>query len=107
MTGGTTRFLAAGVHLDEKLAESFIGEFLVEPYRCIPRSPGVEAAAVLGDAAASHRRRQWRDATLILLALVALVTYFTPFVLWTLVAVVLTATGTVWTAAPSPAVGLR
>lgn len=85
------------MHLDERLAEAFIAEFLVEPYRCIPRSPGVDAAAVLGDAAASHRRRQWRDATLIVLALVALVTYFTPFVLWTLVAFALTATGTVWT----------
>ncbi|MDL5159023.1 hypothetical protein [Actinomycetospora termitidis] len=71
--GETTRLLGATVHLDADLAESLIDEFLVEPRRCIPRSPGVDAASVLGDAAASHRRRQWRDGVLAILALVVLV----------------------------------
>jgi hypothetical protein len=52
------------------LAEGVIEEFLVEPCRSIPRTPGVDAASVLGDAAASHRRRQIRDATLMVLALI-------------------------------------
>ncbi|PVZ04555.1 hypothetical protein C8D89_1178 [Actinomycetospora cinnamomea] len=71
--GGTTRFIGAAVHLDHTLAEGLIEEFLVEPCRSIPRTPGVDAASVLGDAAASHRRRQVRDATLMVLAVVVMV----------------------------------
>lgn len=73
--GGTTRLLGAAAHLDAELAESFIDEFLVEPRRCIPRSPGVDAGSVLGEAAASHRRRQWRDGLLAVLAVVVMVTF--------------------------------
>lgn len=90
--GATTRLLGAAAHLDADLAESFIDEFLVEPRRCIPRSPGVDAASVLGEAAASHRRRQWRDGILAALALVVLVTLPLFAVGWLVVGGVVAAT---------------
>lgn len=63
----TTRYLCAAAHLDSGFATSAIKEFLVEPTRAVPPSPGVDAAAVLGEAVAARTRRKIVNAALILL----------------------------------------
>jgi hypothetical protein len=68
---GTTRYLCAAAHLDEEFCDKAITEFLVEPVRAIPPSPGVDSAAVLREAVAAQTRRRIRDA-LLLASLVAL-----------------------------------
>ncbi|MGH3886170.1 MAG: hypothetical protein ACRDSZ_06290 [Pseudonocardiaceae bacterium] len=71
---GTTRYLCAAAHLDEEFCDEAIAEFLVEPVRAIPPSPGVDSAAVLREAVAAQTRRRIRDGLLLaLLALLALV----------------------------------
>ncbi|MGH3770726.1 MAG: hypothetical protein ACRDRW_04915, partial [Pseudonocardiaceae bacterium] len=50
---GTTRYLCAAAHLDEEFCDQAIAEFLVEPVRAIPPSPGVDSAAVLREAVAA------------------------------------------------------
>ncbi len=70
---GTTRYLCAAAHLDEKFCDEAIAEFLVEPVRAIPPSPGMDSAAVLREAVAAQTRRRIRDGFLLaLLALLAL-----------------------------------
>jgi hypothetical protein len=76
MTGGrddTTRYLCAAAHLDENFADQAIREYLVEPTRAVPPSPGVYAPAVLAEAVAARARRKLRDGALLALALLALV----------------------------------
>jgi hypothetical protein len=68
----TTRFLCGAAHRDEEFADSAIREYLVEATRSIPRSPGVNAGAVLREAVAARTRRKLRDGVLLLLAVVAL-----------------------------------
>ncbi|WP_158889277.1 hypothetical protein [Amycolatopsis anabasis] len=63
----TTRYLCAAAHLDPVFADNAIREFLVEPTRPVPPSPGLDAAAVLGEAVASRVRRKVRDAALLVL----------------------------------------
>lgn len=75
MSGGrddTTRYLCAAAHLDETFADGAIREFLVEPTRAVPPSPGVYAPAVLTEAVAARARRKLRDGALLALALVVL-----------------------------------
>jgi hypothetical protein len=69
----TNRYLCAAAHLDEKFADDAIREFLVEPTRPVPPSPGIDATAVLGEAIAARARRKWRDALLVVLAIVAVI----------------------------------
>ncbi|RJQ88410.1 hypothetical protein [Amycolatopsis panacis] len=69
----STRYLAAGAHLDRVFAENAVREFLVEPTRQIPPSQGVDTATVLTEALAARTRRKYRDGALILLGLVFLV----------------------------------
>jgi len=68
----TTRFLCAAAHRDEEFADSAIREYLVESTRSIPRSPGVNAGAVLREAVAARTRRKMRDSVLLVLALMVL-----------------------------------
>lgn len=68
----TTRFLCGAAHRDEEFADSAIREYLVEATRSIPRSPGVNAGAVLREAVAARTRRKVRDSVLLVLALVVL-----------------------------------
>lgn len=68
----TTRFLCGAAHRDEEFADSAIREYLVEATRSIPRSPGVNAGAVLREAVAARTRRKARDSVLLILALVVL-----------------------------------
>ena len=68
----TTRFLCGAAHRDEEFADSAIREYLVEATRSIPRSPGVNAGAVLREAVAARTRRKVRDAVLLVLAVAVL-----------------------------------
>jgi len=68
----TTRFLCGAAHRDEEFADSAIREYLVESTRSIPRSPGVNAGAVLREAVAGRARRKVRDSVLLVLAVVVL-----------------------------------
>ncbi|HEX6358773.1 hypothetical protein [Actinophytocola sp.] len=65
----TTRYLCAATHLDPDYADRAIREFLIEPTRPVPASPGVDAVAVLGEAVAARTRRKLRDLALIALAI--------------------------------------
>ncbi|MBV9141266.1 MAG: hypothetical protein JO115_10165 [Pseudonocardiales bacterium] len=67
---GTTRYLCAAAHLDEEFCDKAIAEFLVEPVRAIPPSPGVDSAAVLREAVAAQTRRRIRDRILLALLVV-------------------------------------
>lgn len=83
---GTTRYLCAAAHLDEEFCNTAITEFLVEPVRAIPPSPGVDSAAVLREAVAAQARRRIRDALLLaLLGLLALASREV-VILWTMAA---------------------
>jgi hypothetical protein len=66
----TTRYLCAAAHLNPSYADAAIKEFLVEPTRSVPPSPGVNAAAVLAEALAARARTKLRDAALLALAVV-------------------------------------
>ncbi|GAA2673635.1 MULTISPECIES: hypothetical protein [Actinosynnema] len=80
-----TRYLCAAAHLDPEFADSAVREFLGSPNRAIPPSPGVDSEAVLREALAARGRRVLRDAALLLLLVVALLTEPLVVVLWLLV----------------------
>lgn len=69
----TTRYLCAATQLDPDFADGAIREFLVEPTRSVPPSPGTDTVAVLGEAIASRARRKYRDALLLVMALILVV----------------------------------
>jgi hypothetical protein len=68
----TTRYLCAAAHLDDDFADEAIREFLVEPTRAVPPTPGVHAGAVLAEAVAARARRKIRDGFLLVLLVLAL-----------------------------------
>ena len=82
---GTTRYLCAATHLDEEFCNKAIAEFLVEPVRAIPPSPGVDSAAVLREAVAAQTRRRIRDALLLALLIVLARVGTDTVILWTVV----------------------
>lgn len=90
----TTRYLCAAAHLDPDYANKAIREFLVEDTRPAPLSPGVDVAAVLGEAVAARTRRKLRDIALLLLA-VGIVFLAPPELLgvWVVVALVVAGAG--------------
>lgn len=93
---GTTRYLCAAAHLDEEFCDEAIAEFLVEPVRAIPPSPGVDSAAVLREAVAAQTRRRIRDGLLLALLVVLAVVNLATVIFWaavTAVAVALQAIG--------------
>ncbi|OXM73262.1 MULTISPECIES: hypothetical protein [Amycolatopsis] len=63
----TTRYLCAAAHLDSGYADNAIREFLTEPTRPLPHSPGFDPARVLVEAIASRGRRKLRDGILAVL----------------------------------------
>lgn len=79
---GTTRYLCAAVHLDDEFCDKAVAEFLVEPVRAIPPSPGVDSAAVLREAVAAQTRRRIRDAILLALLLIFIVTNLVAALVW-------------------------
>jgi hypothetical protein len=85
----TTRYLCAAAHMDTAFADRAIREFLVEPTRPVPSSPGVDAAAVLAEAVAARTRRKLRDlAVVLLLAGLVFLLAIEFLVLWVVVAIV-------------------
>ncbi|OXM54903.1 hypothetical protein [Amycolatopsis alba] len=85
----TTRYLCAAAQLSEDYANTAVREFLIEPWRSIPPTPGVDTAAVLREAVASRMRRRIRDAALLALLLVFLFTEPAVLMFWLLAAIVL------------------
>ncbi|WP_157555358.1 hypothetical protein [Nocardia crassostreae] len=69
-----TRILASAAHLDDQFADLLIEEFLIEPNRAIPPSPGVRAEVVLCEAVAAQARRRRLNA--VLLALLTIMALF-------------------------------
>jgi hypothetical protein len=78
----TTRYLCAAAQLDEDYANTAIREFLVEPMRAIPPTPGVDTTAVLREAVAARTRRRIRDGILLLLLVVVVFAAPVVFVPW-------------------------
>ncbi len=93
----STRYLAAATHLDSAYADDAIREYLVEPTRPVPPSPGFDAPTVLAEAISARSRRKYRDGMLGVLALVFL--YFSIgsplFYTWVILAVLLSIR-TIW-----------
>jgi hypothetical protein len=83
----TTRHLAAAVHVDDGFADTVIKEFLVEPRRAIPPSPGLDPVVVLAEAVAARRRRVFRDIVVIGLFVAVLVLGWPFSLVWLLIAV--------------------
>ncbi len=79
-TDEVTRSLAAAVHLDDEFADRLVEEYLAEPKRAVPPSPGVRAAAVLGEAAAAQASRRITSG-IVLVLLVAFTIVSLPLVL--------------------------
>lgn len=77
-----TRFLAAAVHLDDGLADALIAEYLAEPKRAIPPSPGIDAVTVLGEALAAQARRRVVNAALLGLLAATAVLAFPLVMVW-------------------------
>lgn len=72
----TTRYLCAAVHRDAGFAELAIREFLTEPTRALPPSPGIDAPTVLREAVAARTRGLLRD--WLLLAIIVLFAFLSP-----------------------------
>jgi len=87
ISDGTTRYLCAAAHLDEAFCDEAITEFLVEPVRAIPPSPGVDSAAVLREVVAAQTRRRIRNGVLLALLLMLALVNLTAVIFWTVVAV--------------------
>lgn len=77
-----TRHLSAAVHAHDAFADELIEEFLAEPRRAVPPSPGLNSVAVLAEAAATRRRRVVRDSLVCGLFLVVLGTWWWLAVPW-------------------------
>ena len=67
-----TRYLCAASYLDPAYNTRVIKEFLVEPTRPIPPSPGVDASRVLTEAVRARARRKNYDGMLVLITLLIL-----------------------------------
>ena len=91
----TTRYLCAAVHLDPAYGNKALKEFLAEPTRPVPPSPGLDAGRVLTEAVRARIRSKTFDAILLLVAILFLIlTWGTMLlVLWVVVAVVLALPG--------------
>jgi hypothetical protein len=83
----TTRCLSAAAHFDAKFCTTLYNEFLAEPFRAVPPSPGLDSGAVLREAAAAIKRRRLRD--IASLALMVSLLFVAPWFLlgWLLIAV--------------------
>lgn len=100
-----TRHLAAAVHLDDELADVVVAEYVLEPKRAVPPSPGVRAEVVLREALAARARRRITNAVVLVLLLAFVLFAIEQAVLWLFVALALAASAmiaTVLTARMSP-----
>lgn len=85
-TDEATRLLCIGALVDRQFAEAAIREFLTEPRRAVPPSPGVEPETVLRACLAARRRRRIRDLALTGLMVVFLLTAGGLLLAWIVVA---------------------
>lgn len=90
---GTTRYLCAAAYLDPEFANDAIREFLVEPLRAVPPSPGLDASAVLRDAVAARTARKFLNGVLLGLLVIFLVLSPMLFVFWLVAAACVVALG--------------
>lgn len=81
-----TRHLAATANVDETFADELINEFLTEPRRAIPPSPGLDPVIVLHEAVSARRKRAIRDAALLALLILLIVGQWPYSLAWLLVA---------------------
>jgi hypothetical protein len=88
-----TRYLCAAAHMDAAFGNAVIAEYLTVPTRALPPSPGLDAAAVLRDAVAARKRRRVVDGVLLALVLVFAWLLPTFAVLWVVVAIGASLTG--------------
>lgn len=95
MRDDTTRYLCAAVHQDSEFADAAIREYLTEPTRALPPSPGIDAATVLRDAVAARTRRLVRDWAL--LVIVAMFLFVSPgfALVWAVAGILLRVGGSV------------
>ena len=87
-TDEATRLMCIGALVDRRFTEAAIREFLTQPLRAVPPSPGVDPRAVLHECLAARRRRRLRDLALAVLMAVFVLTGAGLWVPWTVVAVV-------------------
>ncbi|WP_146060486.1 hypothetical protein [Amycolatopsis sp. CA-128772] len=72
MADDTTRYLCAASYLDPGYGKRAITEFLVEPTRPVPPSPGLDAGRVLTEAVRARARRKTYDGALVVLMAVVI-----------------------------------
>ncbi|QKV80819.1 hypothetical protein [Amycolatopsis sp. Hca4] len=72
MADDTTRYLCAASYLDPAYSRRAITEFLVEPTRPVPPSPGLDAGRVLTEAVRARARRKNYDGLLVVLMAVVI-----------------------------------
>ncbi|MFI9450087.1 hypothetical protein [Amycolatopsis sp. NPDC052450] len=68
----TTRYLCAASYLDPAYGGRAISEFLVEPTRPVPPSPGLDAGKVLAEAIRARARRKNYDGLLVLVMIIVI-----------------------------------
>lgn len=90
-----TRLLAAAAHADDEFADAISEEYLRDPRRAVPPSPGLNAATVLREAIKARDRRLRRDGLTIVLFFLVLLLWWPlslPLtLLWLIAALVLAA----------------
>ncbi|UOX92168.1 hypothetical protein MUY14_16625 [Amycolatopsis sp. FBCC-B4732] len=93
MSDDTTRYLCAASYLDPGYSTRAIKEFLVEPTRPVPATPGIDAGRVLTEAVRARVRRKNYDLILVLLMAVVLALSWDNVVLygWIVLSVLLVA----------------
>jgi hypothetical protein len=91
MSDDTTRYLCAASYLDPRYSTEAITEFLVEPTRPVPPSPGLDAGRVLTEAVRARARRKNYDGLLVgLMAVVIGLSWDNPLLYgWIVLSVVL------------------
>lgn len=82
-----TRYMASAVHLDDRLADALVAEFLSEPRRMVPPTSGVRAEVVLREAAAARLRRLLIDAAVLIVFCIFTALAFTTVAAWLAAAV--------------------
>lgn len=91
MSDDTTRYLCAASYLDPRYSTEAITEFLVEPTRPVPPSPGLDAGRVLTEAVRARARRKNYDGLLVgLMAVVIGLSWDNPLLYgWIVLSVIL------------------
>lgn len=82
-----TRLLAAAAHADDEFADAVSEEYLRDPRRAVPPSPGLNAATVLREAVKARGRRLRRDGVTTVLFFLTLLLWWPYSLLWVFIAV--------------------